>query len=67
MSVVEAYLDSNGGLGEEVYLDVRVQRAPPAATLLKGVGRLQISKGFLVFAAPNNVNGDGDDDLLSKN
>ena len=55
MSVVEADLDDDGGLGEEAYLDALVERAPPAATLLNDVGRLQIVKGFVVFAAPDDA------------
>ena len=65
MSVVEANPDDDAGLGEEAYLDALVDRAPPAATLLNDVCRLQIFKGFLVFATPDDA--DGDDDLLSKN
>ena len=65
MSVVKADLKDDGGLGEEAYLDALMERAPPAATLLNDVGHLQIFKGFLVFAAPDDA--DCDDDLLSKN
>ena len=67
MSVDEADLHDDGGLGEEAYLDALVNRAPPVATLLNNIGRLQIFKGFLVFAVPDDADGDGDNDLLSKN
>ena len=45
MSVVEADLDNDGGLGEEVYLDALVQWAPPAVSLRNNIGHLQ--KGFI--------------------
>ena len=61
MSVVEADLDDDGDLGEEAYLDARVQRAPPAVSLLNDVGRLHMFKGFLIFAAPEKVDGDGNE------
>ena len=67
MSVVEADLDDGGGLSEEAYLDARVQRAPPAVSLLSDAGHLQISKGFLISAAPDEDNGNSNDDLRSKN
>ena len=54
-------------LSEETYLDALVQRAPPAVSLLNDVRRLQIFKGFLIFAAPDGADGDSDDDLLFKN
>ena len=53
-------------LSEETYLDALVQRAPPAVSLLNDVRRLQIFKGFLIFAAPDGADGDSNDDLLFK-
>ena len=61
MSVVEADLDNDGGLSEEAYLDALVQRAPPIVSLLNDVGCLQIFKGFLIFAVPDEADGNGNE------
>ena len=65
MSVIEADLDDDGGLSEKAYLNALVQRDPPAVSLLNDVGRLQIFKGFLIFAAPDNADGDSDNKCTS--
>ena len=65
ISVVKADLDDDGSLSQEAYLYALVQRAPPAMSILDNISHLQIFKGFLIFAAPDNVDGDGDDNLLS--
>ena len=59
MSVVEADLDNDGGLGEEAYLNVLVQRAPHTVSLPNNLGRLQLFKWFLIFVAPDDADGDG--------
>ena len=63
MSIVEADLEDDAGLQPEPYLDALAARAPSAESLLNDVRRLQIFKGFVVFATSENA---PDDDLLSK-
>ena len=54
MTDVEADLDNADGLKSDFYLAALIARAPPVASLLSDVRRLQIFKGFLAFAAPDN-------------
>ena len=54
MSAVETDLDDDGGLRSEAYLDALVDRAPSVDSLLNDVRRLQIYKGFIVFAPPDD-------------
>jgi hypothetical protein len=63
MSIVEADLEDDAGLQPESYLDALAGQAHSVESLLNDVRRLQIFKGFVVFAPPENVT---DDDLLSK-
>ena len=65
MSVVEADLDDDGSLSEEVYLDALVQRVTPAVSLFNNVRRLQIFKGFLIFATLNDADGNCDNERTS--
>ena len=55
MSSVEADLEDDAGLQPESYLDALVVRAPSAVFPVNDVCRLQIFKGFVVFAPPESV------------
>ena len=66
MNAVEADLDGAGELSKEVYLDPIAQRALPAVSLLNNVCRLQIFKGFLIVAAPDDANGNSDNERTVK-
>ena len=55
MSSVEADLEDDSGLQPESYLDALAARAPSAESLLNDVRRLQIFKGFVVFAPSKSV------------
>ena len=55
MSGVEADLVDDEGLQLESYLDALAVRAPSADSLLNDVRRLQIFKGFVVFAPWKSV------------
>ena len=54
MSAIETNLDDNGGLRSEAYLDALVDHAPSVDSLLNDVRRLQIYKGFIAFAPPDD-------------
>ena len=60
MSAIETDLDDDGGLRSEAYLDALVDRASSINFLLNNIRRLQIYKGFIAFAPPDDKCGAGE-------